>query len=283
MRGPAVEPATELATESATLAATAAATASKTEARRAARSLETRLLAGLILYGEAFEKLEDLGEELALHYSVDVSMPDHFTEWLFRLAHKGGSGSGSGKRAKELIEILGLAESSEEGSEAEQRGLGTRSAPSRPLERRSSIVWPRTPEEQLLSPLERKRTAGDPPATAEPQGTETLEKRRRISHRPGSHGTFGDRRFQIELMESPVSPLAAGRIESVAKRRPTTAVLATTPKKQVPLDRTVILETPPRPAGPQSSSPTKSRSSTPGCSQAISSLCLDDTRGAGVE
>lgn len=66
-------------------------------AARMARFLETKLLIGTMIEIPTFE---DDCEELAIHYSVDVSIPESFIGWLDVL--RGG-------RAEAILETLGLA------------------------------------------------------------------------------------------------------------------------------------------------------------------------------
>jgi hypothetical protein len=77
-------------------------TADTTDSCKKARLLETRLLVGIMIEIPGFQ---DAYEELAIHYSVDVTISEPFIRWLKTL----------GGRAEEVLEALGFGSDDQDG------------------------------------------------------------------------------------------------------------------------------------------------------------------------
>lgn len=205
---------------------------------------------------------DDYCEELAVHFSVDVSIPPVFLEWLRRI----------GGRAKEVLEVLGHAEDPEDDQPHFHVG---------PV-RRASIGQPKDLAHHF-SPNGQLRA--DSPAITrirvqeglQPDTSPTHGKRRRVSLRQDSKAL--DQRYVVEF-DSPTisrpsqSSTKAGEMWATpplqAVQTPESMVKLSPKRKRTALkDGTIVLETPPK-------APTlPSRSSTPGCSQKVQSLSLE--------
>lgn len=186
---------------------------------RTARWLEIKLLIASMTAFQISWPWETWAEELAIHFSVDVSIPAPFLRWLHRLGSQRGNA---------ILEILGMEDDPEEGRE----------------------------DQTLIVPC---YSAERRPATEGTEGA-TPNKRRRLSSKQD--------RFRIEV-DSPTAVLFNhGGTPKASQDAKTNHRNSIVPRKKY--DQTLILETPPRLTF------AISRSSTPGCSQRINNLSLDD-------
>lgn len=161
---------------------------------------------------------ETWAEELAIHFSVDVSIPVPFLRWLHRMGTQ---------RSKAVLEMLGMEDDPEEC-----RGDQTLIVPCYSAERRSAI---------------------------EGVDEATPNKRRRVSSKQD--------RLRIEV-DSPAAVLFNSGTPKALQDAKTNNRNGSISRKKY--EQTLILETPPRITF------AISRSSTPGCSQRINNLSLED-------
>ena len=185
---------------------------------RIARVLETKILLIAILSCEKLD-FEDLCEELAVHFSVDVAVSEKFIFWLRRW---------SDERAQVALMILGMDQSEDDGP--------------------------------VHDPIDKIEMASDPFVSVVDAQME-FNKRRKISM------SIGDERRHVEIG----TPVLQSQ-SKIVKEQPSTGLggqETQTPKK-TPMDNTIILATPPK-------NPCDSQSSTPGCSQIVQNLSLNDT------
>jgi len=184
---------------------------------RIARVLETKILLITALSCGTLG-FEDLCEELAVHFSVDVNISEKFISWLRRW---------SDERAQIALMILGMDQSDDDG----------------PVHDRIGNI------EIVPDPF-----VGAVDAQVEPN------RRRKISM------AISDKRRHVEI-HTPVS-----QSQSKVPREQTSSGVGKqetrTPRK-TSTDSTIVLATPPK-------NFRDSRSSTPGCSQIVQSLSLDD-------
>ena len=184
---------------------------------RIARVLETKILLIAILSCETLD-FEDLCEELAVHFSVDVTVSERFIFWLRRW---------NDERSQVALMILGMDQSEDDG----------------PIHDR----------------IDKIEITSDPFASVADAQME-VNKRRKISL------SIGDERRHVEIH----TPVSQSQPKTVKEQPPTgLGRQETRTPKKASMDNTIILATPPK-------NLCDSRSSTPGCSQIVQNLSLDD-------
>lgn len=220
---------------------------------RRTRFLETFLLSRIFLYSNtgkgqddnASSWQEDLIDELALNYSIDVQMSDKFSEWLHRL------------RPTSLLalEILGLLDGEDDLDEIHFSHDRVDDLPGL-VGKRSCI-------------------SRDDPTTCSTRsdkdhGSTTTKKRisfiRRDSNGPAVSGVIvGDPRYHVEVKRTPTTIPPSTLSKNPQSHRSEKSAS----QRQSKTDCTIILATPPR-------NSSFSRSSTPGCSEHVQRLSLAD-------
>lgn len=277
---------------------------------RLARFLETILLTALLVVdvwgGGDEQKLpfdwEEVCEELALHFSIDVPLPTPFFEWLVRLRTHC-------PRARTALDILGWADDDDDDDDDGDGKTMSAGAYSNGNDGADASAGYADKDDGYGGANDDSHTNGDsgsddkrnektrmaaPGSGTSPKGAdrgrsgrhhmERLAERRgslaTIDHGPGGEthaGTPGKRRCCLlrgSLIQVEISTVPGGDPKRsnliVGGSTQTLDLTRSPPRTMQTRDPTVILATPPRLLAPPS------RSSTPGCSQQVRTLSLED-------
>lgn len=266
---------------------------------------------------------EDLADELALNYSVDVRMPEKFIDWLYQLKPLTWS----------TLEILGLLDDDDDDEENDDVGgdgggdddsndnsnneKEDKDEKVKKMEQKVGDKKTRAKIYRNYLPLEYPANFDALPylRTKSKEQTNNNSKRRRVqcirrdsngssnSGETGSGDILADGRYLIEVERTPTIPglLVSLPNQSIGKESATANTMNTispgisTPtipvdssnryninnKKQSArrTDTTIILATPPRAINYYPlhySSHSSSQNTTPGCSQRVQALSLED-------
>lgn len=223
-----------------TLGSKPAASGCTASAQRA-RLLETCILA--MLADEDKSNLEEWCEELAIHYSVDVSIPESF---LFRLQHLHSP-------TVEILQILGL-------------NTDDPDPPTLDIPHSNWLPHEKLPSPQPHSQYQKQQHSSQNYIDSKSQIALNQIFQRRFSaksRRQSDAEHLLDNRLQVNLENHDF--FAKTTRHTARKTQPRVETF----RKRKSADQTIVLETPCKQTA-------ISRSSTPGCSQKISKLSLND-------